>query len=212
MNSNLPILIIGGGGHSKVLVDILKLQNLTILGISDLHRSKLGKKVLEIPIIGDDSIILKYSPNDVQLANGIGAVLNNDNRKRIFKYFKKLNFSFVKCIHPSSVISSSSHFAEGVQIMAGTVVQADTHVGKNTIINTRTSIDHDCRIGDNVHIAPGVTINGAVNIKNNVLVGAGSTVLHNLTIGENSIIGAGSVVIDDVPNNVKIVGVPARLI
>ena len=81
-----------------------------------------------------------------------------------------------------------------------------------TIINTKTSIDHDCTIGDHTHLAPGVTINGAVQIHNGVLVGTGATILQTVNIGENSVIGAGAVVLHDVPNDVTMAGVPAKLL
>lgn len=207
-----PIIVIGGGGHAKVLIESLQLQKRSILGITDSNENKKGSTLFGVPVIGDDNMILQHSPKSIQLVNGIGAVQSTTIREEIFNVFKKHNYIFAHSIHPSSVLSPSSNFSEGVQIMAGSIIQPDTIIGKNTIINTKTSIDHDCTIGDHVHLAPGVTINGTVNIKNGVLVGAGSTILQNLIIGENSIIGAGSVVIDDVPNNVKMTGIPAKLV
>ena len=207
-----PIIVIGGGGHAKVLIESLQLQKRSILGITDSNENKKGSTLFGVPIIGDDNMILQHPPKSIQLVNGIGAVQNTTVRGKIFNFFKKHNYSFAQVIHPSCILSPDIELSEGVQMMAGTIIQPGTLVGSNTIINTKTTIDHDCTIGDHVHLAPGVTINGAVQIHNGVLIGTGATILQTVSIGENSIIGAGSVVIDDVPNDVKMVGIPANLI
>ena len=51
-----------------------------------------------------------------------------------------------------------------------------------------------------------------IHIKKNCWIGAGATILRGITIGENSVVGAGSVVTKDVPDNVIVVGNPAKII
>ena len=207
-----PIIVIGGGGHAKVLIESLQLQKRSILGITDSNGVKKGSTFFGVPIIGDDNMILKHPPKSIQLVNGIGAVQNTTVREKIFNFFKKHNYSFAQVIHPSCILSPNIELSEGVQIMAGTIIQPGTRIGSNTIINTKTSIDHDCTIGDHVHVAPGTTINGSVQVDNGVLIGTGATLLQTVKIGENSIIGAGALVLHDVPNAVTMLGVPAKLL
>ena len=207
-----PVIILGAGGHSKVLIDVLKLYNTTIAGITDPNLSLHGKSIMEVPVIGNDHLVLQYHPESILLVNGIGLTGQTSKRKQIFEAFKSQNYCFLNVIHPNSVLASDVKTAEGVQIMAGAVIQTATVIGANTIINTRASIDHDCIIGSHVHIAPGATICGGVTVEDSVFIGAGATVIQGVHIGANSIIAAGAVVTRDVPEGVIVMGVPAKVV
>jgi sugar O-acyltransferase (sialic acid O-acetyltransferase NeuD family) len=201
------VIVIGAGGHSKVVIDGLKKTGYNVVGITDLHSTN---QVLGINVIGNDDVILKYSPHDVLLANGIGSVGRNDVRKRIFQFFKSKGYKFVTLIHPSAVIGEEVILHEGVQVMAGAIIQAGVEVGENTIINTGASIDHDCSIGAHVHIAPRAVLAGAVTVQEDVHIGLGAAILQNIKIGKGALVGAGTVVLKNVENGMKVVGVPGR--
>tara|TARA_B100000029_G_scaffold319775_1_gene312157 strand:+ start:8558 stop:9145 length:588 start_codon:yes stop_codon:yes gene_type:complete len=188
---NRSIIIIGGGGHSKVLYDIIKKIKLKIIGFVDKNKNK---KFEDCKYLGSDEFILNYSANKVYLINGIGFSKDKNKRKKIYELFKKNNFCFLKLKHPKSIIASNVNLGEGSQIMAGSVVQTGCSIGKNTIINTGALIDHDCKIGDNVHIAPGVILCGNVIIGNNTLIGAGTIITPNVKVGSNIFIKAGQTV------------------
>ncbi len=207
-----PVIILGAGGHSKVLIDVLKLFNTTIAGITDPNISLHGKSIMEVPVIGNDHLVLQYHPESILLVNGIGLTGQTSKRKQIFETFKKQNYCFLDVVHPNSVLASDVKTAEGVQIMAGAVIQTGTIIGDNTIINTRAGIDHDCIIGSHVHIAPGATICGGVTVEDSVFIGAGATVIQGVHIGANSIVAAGAVVTCDVPEGVIVKGVPAKVV
>ena len=104
------------------------------------------------------------------------------------------------------------NLAEGVQIIQGAIVNRGVSIGKHTIVNTNATVDHDCKIGDFVHIAPGATLCGGVKVGKRTLIGANATVLPNCEIGANVNVGAGAVVTTDLPDNVVVVGVPAKII
>lgn len=204
------LIIIGGGGHAKVLIDSIKLSGFNIIGITDSDKSKHNLFLIDIPCLGGDHVILNYSPAEVMLVNGLGFSTNELKRHAVYDFYKNKGYSFASIIHPKTYIAQGVTLNEGVQVMVGAIIQIGCSIGANSIINTGAVIDHDCLVGENVHIGPGVTIAGGVKIGNSVFIGCGATLIHSLTVGECSTIGAGSVVIRDVLPKVTVVGIPAR--
>jgi len=206
-----PIIIIGAGGHAKVLIDALILFDAPILGISEQNPAMGYTELLGVPIICNDAGLKKYPPEDVTLVNGIGGIKNTALRREVFTRLKMLGYVFSQVMHPSAVISANAALAEGVQVMAGAIIQAGVGVAENTIINTKTSVDHDCQIGSHVHLAPGVTVCGNVKIGDSVHVGSGATIIQGIIVGPHCLIGAGTLVRSNVPAGATIIGVPGRI-
>lgn len=205
----LPVIIIGWGGHAKVVADVLRLQGYSILGFTELDED-LKSRGSDVLCLGDDAVIARYHPEKVLLANGLGSTQTTTARKKIYVEFSEKGYHFVCCIHPSAIIATDVEIGDGAQIMAGSVVQPGCKIGRNVILNTRASIDHDCEIGDHVHIAPGATLSGKVHVAPGAHIGTGATVIQGVVIGQHSIIGAGSVVLKDIAANNLVVGIPAR--
>lgn len=195
-----PVVLLGGGGHSSVLIEILLILNRNIVGITDPLLPKGSLSEDRIPIIGDDQAVLDYPPDTIQLVNGVGSLPRNLLRKDLFIKFESLGYEFSKVIHPSAIISSSASLAPGVQVMAGVIIQRGVKIGHNCIINTGASLDHDCIIEAHCHIAPGVTMCGGAVVGREVHVGTAATILELVTIGSESIIGAGAVVTKNLNN------------
>lgn len=206
-----PIIIIGAGGHAKVLIDALKLLGAPILGISEQNLAMLNTELLGFPIICNDAELKKYPPESVTLVNGIGGIKDTALRREVFTRFKMWGYAFSQVIHPAAVISADAALAEGVQVMAGAIIQAGVRVAENAVINTKTSVDHDCHIGSHVHLAPGVTVCGNVKIGDSVHVGSGSTIIQGIIVGPHSLIGAGTLVQRNVPAGATVMGVPGRI-
>lgn len=205
-----PILILGGGGHARVLIDALRLRAIEIIGIADADPARRGMLVSGVPVLGDDTVIEQYGKNETYLVNALGSVDIPRGRRDIFERFKKKGFTFATVVHPSAVIASDVELGEGAHVMAGAVIQSGSRIGINTIVNTHASVDHDCFIEDHVHLAPGVTLSGEVRVSNLVHVGTGAVVIQGITIGRESVIGAGAVVVSDIPHESRVAGVPAR--
>jgi sugar O-acyltransferase (sialic acid O-acetyltransferase NeuD family) len=205
---SLPVIVVGGGGHAKVLVSALLLQNKRILGFVDLNPSL--PPLLGVPHLGDDSRVFLHTPDQVQLVNAVGSIDSTVLRRTVFEKFRDKSYIFESVIHPSAIIAPEVQIADGVQIMAGAVVQPGSHVGCNVIINTGARVDHDCSIEAHAHISPGVTLSGNVLIGEGVHVGTGATIIQGIKIGAAAVVGAGAVVVDDVPAGVTVAGVPAR--
>jgi UDP-perosamine 4-acetyltransferase len=205
-----PVIILGDGGHAKVLLDVLLINKFKILGFTSPRRES-AKSLPGIPFLGDDEAILQFAPDQIQLINGIGSVGLPVLRRNLFNQLKAKGYSFLSVAHPSAIIAANCILSEGVQCMAGAIIQPGSHIGCNCIVNTRASVDHDCLIGNHVHIAPGVTLSGGVKVGAGVHIGTGATVIQYVSIGEGSLIGAGALVTRDVPAGVKAIGSPARI-
>ena len=199
-----PIIILGSGGHAKVIADALKLLGKQVLGF--VTNSKESKKdIIGINILGDDSILDKYSSIDIDLANGIGSIPYDSTRWDVAKKMRNKGFHFPTIIHPTAFVSSDISFDEGIQIMAGAIIQAGTTIGMDTIINTSVAIDHDCSIGKNCHLAPGTVCSGGVSIERGVHVGTGSIIIQNINIGKDTNIAAGSILHKDVESKITFI-------
>lgn len=207
---NRPVIVVGAGGHAKVVVDTLLASSVKILGLTDNNPEKQGTFILGIPIIGTDEVIPQYTPEEIFLVNGLGSIGLPTVRTQIFHQFKQLGYSFKTIIHPSAIVSSNVTVEEGAQIMAGAIIQPGCQIGINSIINTGCSVDHDCLIGSHVHLTPGVILSGSVHIREGAHIGTGAVVIQGIQIGSKCIVGAGAVVIKNVAENRKVIGVPAR--
>jgi sugar O-acyltransferase (sialic acid O-acetyltransferase NeuD family) len=208
----LPIIILGAGGHARVLADALRPAD--VLGFTDSDVLKSGMKLLNISVLGSDDIVLSYAPAEIQLVNGLGSIGGTaegiSRRAKLFQDFKQRGYRFRSVVHSSATVAEEVALGEGVQIMAGTVLQTGCRIGANTIVNTRASVDHDCRIGSHVHIAPGVTLSGDVEIGDHTHIGAGATIIQGVHVGANCHVAAGAVVVNDVPAGALMMGVPAK--
>lgn len=206
----LPVIVIGGGGHAKVLVSTLLLCRRNILGFVDLDPT--SPPLLGIRCLGSDASVLHHAPGDVQLVNGVGSVSSTANRRDVYERFTQERYCFASVIHPSAIIAPEVQIEDGVQIMAGVILQPGSSVGSNAIVNTGAIIDHDCVIGAHAHIAPGAVLSGGVRVDSRAHIGTGACVIQGVSIGAASVVGAGAVVITDVPPGVTIVGVPAKIV
>lgn len=207
-----PVIVLGAGGHAKVLIAALRRLNADIIGATDVDARRKGTTVMDVPVIGDDSVVSTHPPARVLLVNGLGTVKSTDARRRLFDRFSAHGYRFATLVDPLAFIAGPVEIGEGSQVLAGAVLQPDVQLGANVIVNTRASIDHDCWIGAHVHIAPGVILSGGVHVSDGAHIGTGASVIHNVRIGAGSVIGAGAVVIDNVAVGVTVVGVPARIV
>ncbi|MFN0042820.1 MAG: acetyltransferase [Alphaproteobacteria bacterium] len=205
------LIILGGGGHARVVIDALLARGATIEGLVDPALAAGGKGAFDIRVLGGDEALIGRDPASVLLANGIGSTQSTERRRARFEYFIGLGFAFVQVIHPSATLARDACLAEGAQVMAGAVLQSGTALGRNVLVNTRASLDHECRIADHVHIAPGATLSGGVAVGEGSHVGTGAIVIQGVRIGRNCLIGAGAVVLKDVPDGATLVTPQSRV-
>ena len=204
---------IGAGGHAKVVIEILRHSSADyeLVGLVDPRRELHGKRVLDAPVLGDDTLLSELREQGVEAAFiGVGAVADTTARQRLFTTMTEHGFKPVDAVHPEAILSPSARVGEGVTVMPRAVVNAEARLGANVIVNTGAVVEHDCVLGDHVHVASGATLTGGVAARQGALVGAGATVLPGVSIGAGAVVAAGSVVTEDCPEGGLVKGVPAR--
>ncbi len=206
----LPVIVIGGGGHAKVLISTLLLCRRNILGFVELNPA--ASPLLGISYLGSDAAVLPHAPGDVRLVNGVGSTGSTASRQDVYDRFTHEGYCFATVIHPSAIVAPEVQIEDGVQIMAGAILQPGSCVGSNAIVNTGAIIDHDCVVGAHAHIAPGAVLSGGVRVYSGAHIGTGACIIQGVSIGAGSVVGAGAVVIKDVSPGVTTVGVPAKTI
>lgn len=207
----LPLILIGAGGHAKVLLSLIQLLKLPILGVcAPEFVLQAVKGWRDIKVLGDDNYLDSINPSSVVLVNGIGYKVKNTSRRLLFDVYKKKGFNFQTLIHPFSFIDNTVLLEEGSQVMAGVVIQADCVIGPNVIVNSSASIDHDCKISSDVHVAPGAVLCGNVSVAEEAFIGSGATLSQGISVGSNAIIGAGSSVVRNVAPGEIVIPSPMR--
>jgi len=199
--SKKPHIVIGGGGHGAVLVDMMQLLGLSIAGIVDpgLEAGSIGPGGLKI--LGGDEVIFEQDPSAIKLVNGVGSVGATLVRHGVYDRFAQRGFSFATLVHPSAIVAADVELGAGVQVMAGVVLQTGVRVGANSIINTRAGLDHHCIISAHVHIAPGVTLSGNVEVGEGSHIGTGVNIKQKVVVGSNVVVGIGVAVLAAIADN-----------
>lgn len=192
-------ILIGAGGHARVVRELAELCGANILGVCDpKFQGEKGQFWHGLNVLGGDEHLSEVDPKKVLLLNGIGMMPGSRIRMAAFERFRKMGFSFPPLVHPFAWVSQSASIYEGVQINAGAVVQPGAAIGENTILNTRSSVDHDSEVGAHCHLAPGATLCGDVCIGDGSFIGAGATVTQGTIVSPEAFIKAGSLTIRNI--------------
>ena len=198
------LLIVGCGGHAKVVTDIaydLGFKKIIYQDVDLKKKQFMGKNVFH-----ED-----FSDFDDYFFVALG---DNFLREKVTNKFQQSNPHAVAAtlIHPSSYISENCNVGKGSVIMPLCVINSSSQIGKGVIINTRSSIDHDNNLQDFSSIAPGVTTGGMVRIGNRSAISIGAVIKHGIIVGSDSIVGASSYVNKNFSSKKIIYGSPAKII
>ncbi len=203
------LLILGAGGHGKVLADTASSTGCwnKIAFLDD--RYPAISSVLSWPVLGTFRQAAAFLGEYSELTVAVG---DNPLRVRLLRQFAGSGFGLPVIIHPTAFVSKGAVLEAGSVIFAQAAVNTGAKIGIGSIINTGATVDHDCVLGDGVHISPGVHLAGEVDVGNYSWLGIGAAVIQQISIGKNAVIGAGTVVIADVPANATVAGVPGRVV
>ena len=197
------VIIIGAGGHAKVVADIVLKSGDKLLGFLD--DRKQGEVLYGYSVIGKITDAQKF-PKETRFIVAIG---DNNVRKT---FMEQLGLEWYTAVHPSAQLGIETQIGEGSCIAANTVINASAKVGKGCIINTSAVVEHDCVVGDFSHISPRAVLCGTVAVGRCVHIGANATVINNLSVCSNSIVGAGATVVKSIEKSGVYVGTPAKFI
>jgi sugar O-acyltransferase (sialic acid O-acetyltransferase NeuD family) len=203
------VLIVGAGGHGRVVLDILLQTGRQVVGFVDNNSNVHGRRVDGVPVLGAiDGLAERV--RELDAAGVLIAIGDNGVRRGLARDVDALGIDLINAIHPSATLARNATLGRNVVVAAGAVVGAHCQVGDSVILNTGCIIDHQTMIGEGSHICPGVRIAGRVNVEPGTFIGIGATIIPKVTLGCECIIGAGAVVIEDVPPMATVVGVPAH--
>ena len=196
------VILIGAGGHAKVIFDMIQKRGDMVTGFLDDYQS-VGKIVLGVPVLGKISQWKEYRKNN----KFVIAIGDNKVRKQIAE---RIQAEWYTAINTSAKIGLSVAIGEGSVIMGGSIVNSDAKIGKHVIINSGAIVEHDNQIKDYVHISPNATLAGGVQIGECTQIGIGAVVKEGIIITSNVTVGAGSAVVHNINANGTYAGVPAR--
>lgn len=203
------LAILGASGHGKVVADAALCAGWGEVFFFDDAWPELERNE-EWPVVGDFARLLRQEGADFDAAVvGIG---RNDVRLAKMVALKDAGIPLTGVIHPSAVVSRYASIGEGCVIFGGAIVNVRADLGDGCIINTGATVDHDCRLAEGVHISPGANLAGNVTVGEGSWVGIGACVRQGVTIGRNVMVGAGAAVVSDIPDDVTVVGVPAKVV
>jgi UDP-perosamine 4-acetyltransferase len=203
------IIVVGGGGHAKVVISVLKKSGYAVKGYSDKQDRGV---ILGVPYLGNDKVlqgIVMRQPGQSAII-GIGKIDVSRMRLDLQNRMSTIGFDFPVVCSPHAIVNESVTLGAGTAVFDGVIINSGTKIGRACILNTGSTIDHDCLIGENVHIAPGSTLSGGVAIGDNCMMGTGVNVIQSISICAGTLIGAGAVVLCDVTEPGTYVGNPAK--
>ncbi|KMT64736.1 acetyltransferase [Catenovulum maritimum] len=203
-NDKKPLVLIGGGGHASVLLDILLKQNRTVLAVispTDIAQRSIFSGLRHLK---EDADINEFTTDSVLLVNGIGSTPGSNVRRKVAEYFTMLGFHFETIVAHNAEVSVYANVAEGAQILHSATIQAGVEVGAQSIINSCALVEHDCRIDEFCHVAPNSTLCGQVSLEKDCFIGAGAVVIPSVNIGASTVIGAGAIINKNVDSKTTI--------
>lgn len=186
------LILIGGGGHCKSVIDVAESAGYNILGILDMPED-IGKSVLDYKVIGTDDDILQFA-DKAEFIITVGFIKSPAIRMRIFDKVKEAGGKLATIIASTAHVSRYASLGEGTVVMHQAVVNAGTRIGENCIINTFCNIEHDAVIGDQCHISTGAMVNGDCKVGKLCFIGSQSVLANGISICDDVIVGAGSLV------------------
>lgn len=198
------LVIIGAGGHGRVVADAARLAGWRQIGFLD---DREDVETDGHPRLG---ALADLGSLDAEWRSAIVALGDNQARLSLLATARKFGLETPAIVHPSAIVSSIVDMGDGVFVAAGAVVNVGASLGEAALINTGATVDHDCRIGAAVHLAPGVNLGGDVTVGERSFVGIGASVRNGVRIGRAVVVGAGAAVVDDIEDGVTAVGIPAR--
>lgn len=203
----MRVVILGAGGHGRVVAETARLAGFEVLGFIDEDPTKRGSTALGIPVLGNITMIASHQSDGDGVLLGIG---RNAIRMELMRRLLAGGQVLPTLVHPRAWVSPNATLGAASVVMANATVQTGCRIGAAVIVNTNASVDHDGVLSDGVHISPGAHLAGDVTVGEGTHIGIGASIIEGIHIGAGCLIAAGAVVVDHVPDGQRVAGVPAR--
>lgn len=205
-----PIILIGGGGHCKSVIEAAESSHRRILGVLDMPEN-VGKKIFDYTVIGTDEDISKFAAQ-AEFVVTVGQIKSSLRRREIAKKIEAAGGVLGVVVASTANVSRHAILGQGTVVLHGAMVNAGAVIGNNCIINTLANVEHDVVVGSYSHISTGAMVNGNCSVGSDTFVGSQSVVLNGVKICENCVIAAGAFVNKSITVSGIYVGNPAMLI
>ncbi len=207
----MQVILIGAGGHGKVVLDILRCEGKREpIGFLDANPALAGQRVGGLPVLGPINLLPRLRQQKIRAA--IVSIGDNRARMKYAALLREQGFELINAIHPTASISPTAKLGANVVVAAQAAICTEAKIADAVIINTAAVVDHEGEVAEGAHICPGVHLAGRVRIGRGAFVGICANVIQCLSVGDYAVIGAGAAVIEDIPDHATAVGVPARVI
>ena len=204
-----PLILIGGGGHCKSVIEAAESAGYRILGVFDLFEN-LGRKILSTTVIGTDDDIPRFV-DKAEFVVTVGFIKDPSIRIKIYNKIKDAGGNLATVIASTAHVSQYASIGEGTVVLHHALVNAGANVGKNVILNSSSVIEHDAVIGDHSHISTGAMVNGECRVGERCFIGSQSVLANCICVGDDIILGAGSFVRKTITDKGIYSGNPASL-
>lgn len=208
MTPKPPIVVLGAGGHAKVIIEALRAGGRSVIGCLD-ARAKTPP-FADAPILGGDQWLSSPAARGVEIAVGVGANPDTAPRRRLQELAVSLGAALCRVVAPGAWVSPTARLGPGAQVLTGAIVHAGAVIGDGAVVNTGAVVEHDVSVGDHAFVAPRAVLCGAASVGELAFVGAGAIVLPGVRVGARSVVPAGAVVRRDLPDDSILAGGRAR--
>ncbi len=202
-----PLLVLGTHNFAPELLDLIsETPGFRVDGfVENVDRARTELEIEGLPVYWIDDAD-RFATTHLAVC-----ALGTTTRNRLIEEAAGRGWGFAAIVHPRARVSARSEFGEGSVASVNVVVAVNARIGRHVILNRGASIGHDTVVGDYVTVGPGVNVAGMCSIGDGCYLGIGATVVDRITIGAGSVVAAGAVVTKDVPSNVEVRGIPARV-
>ena len=202
------LVLIGGGGHCRSVIEAAESCGRTIRGILDLPEL-LGCRCLGYEVIGNDSDIPRYA-GECDFIVTLGQISTPDRRIELHRLVEEAGGNLATVIASVACVSRHAAIMPGTVVLHNACINAGACIGRGCIINTAAVVEHDCTVGDWCHISTGVIVNGGCAIGDGCFIGSGAVVRNSVSIAERTLVGAASLVTRNIESPGVYYGVPAK--
>ncbi len=210
MGNNRGLILIGGGGHCRSVIDAAESAGMIIRGILDMPQM-VGTEICGIPVIGTDDDIPRFV-EDCEFVITLGAIENAAPRQRLHERVKEAGGTLARVVASTAFLSPHARIGEGTVLLHQSVVNSSAVIGASVIVNSGAIVEHDAVVGNFTHVSTGARVNGACKVGSRCFVGSGATLVQGTITGDDVFVGAGSLVAKDALLPGSYIGYPARKI